>query len=137
MVDNPATHQRMRLPTGADGWLEKRARSRSQIMGKARKHGAPARKCHQLPWLPGTCSLTASQAEVSKANGRNATAPAASQTRSRIALAHLGPAESVEDAEWVGDAAIWLAKNDLRYGEFPARARAFRIGTEGGRGWFR
>ena len=90
-TDRPTTIQIARLPAAVEGRGEKSARSRSQIIGKARKAGAPARKCHQLPWLPGTRSVTASHGDVSNANGKKATAPAANQTTSNAAFAHAGP----------------------------------------------
>ena len=93
-ADRPTTIQIARLPAAVDGRSLKSARSRSQIIGNARNGGAPARKCHQLPWLPGTRSVTASHADMLNANGKNATAPAASQTRSAPAFAHRGPCSS-------------------------------------------
>jgi len=75
-IARPTTTQRTRRPRAVETCAEKRARSRSQIIGNARKNGAPTNACHQLPWLPGTRRVTASHADVSTANGRNVTEPA-------------------------------------------------------------
>ena len=90
-IDRHTKLQSTRRPATVEERLEKRARSRSQIIGSARKAGAPARKCHQFPWLPGTRSVTASHGDVLNAKGKNATAAAASQTKSATAFTHVGP----------------------------------------------
>src|ERR1700722_1042015 len=59
--------QIMRRPAGVGGCFEKNARRRSQIMGYARKNGAPTSACHQLPWFPGTLTITAFKGDVSNA----------------------------------------------------------------------
>ena len=90
-TERPTKLQITRRPAAVEGRSEKSERSRSQIIGKARNAGAPARKCHQFPWLPGTRSVTASHGDVSNAKGKNATAPAANQTTSKAAFTHVGP----------------------------------------------
>lgn len=90
-MDSPAAIQSMRQAAGVNGFDENSERSRIQIIGNARKNGAPARKCHQFPWLPGTRSVTASHGDVLKANGRKATAAAASQRISAAESIHVEP----------------------------------------------
>src|SRR6266850_6481847 len=87
-----------RRPMEVESCFEKSERRRSQIIGKARKNGAPTSACHQLPCLPGTLSVTASHGDVSNAKGRNTTAPANSQTSSAMALTHAEARPSFNEA---------------------------------------
>src|SRR5437667_7365759 len=48
-IERATTIQTKRRPAGVDGRVENNERRRSQMIGKARKNGAPMRKCHQLP----------------------------------------------------------------------------------------
>ncbi len=79
-----------RCAKGDGARAEKRALRRSQIIGYARKKGAPTRACHQFPWLPGTRSVTAFHGEVLNAKGRNGTAPATNHKSSVTNLGHVG-----------------------------------------------
>jgi len=83
---------------GREIGCDRKACNRSQIIGKARKNGNPTRKCHQLPWFPGTLKVTASQGEVSEANGRKIAATANSQTSSANARHHSASGCSLIDA---------------------------------------
>jgi hypothetical protein len=86
-IERPTAIQIRCLPAEADSRVENNERRRSQIIGNARKNGAPTRTCHQLPE---TLSVTASQGDVSNAKGRNTTAPADNETSSAVALNHVG-----------------------------------------------
>ena len=89
-AERTATIQSARRPTAVEAFFDMSARKRSQIMGNARKNGAPTRACHQFPWSPGTRSVTASKGEVPTANGRNTATPATSQTVSAATVCHTG-----------------------------------------------
>lgn len=48
-IERPTAIQRIRRPAEVESCLEKSARRRNHIIGKARKNGAPTSACHQLP----------------------------------------------------------------------------------------
>ncbi len=98
-ADNPATTHSTGCPRSPgfgdlgseDARDPNSARTRSQIIGYAKKNGAPTRKCHQLPWFPGTFSVTAFHADVLYANGKNGSTPAPSHTSNIATFTQTGP----------------------------------------------